>query len=301
MPLRIIKANEPITVERLNLCIYAPPGVCKTSLAFSAESPLLFDFDNGVYRAIGRKDSVPAHKQTWAESSEMTAEELEPYKTIVLDTAGRALDKLSADIISKNAKMGRPDGSLTLQGFGALKSRFSSYLKMLNNFGKDVVLICHMDEQRNGDDILERLDAQGSSKGEIYKSADAMGRIFIRQGKRYLDFSPREGSFGKNPGQLAELEIPHPDKNPLFLAQTIAAIKEKLNALTVDQLRAQVAIDEWTDAINGYQTVDEFNRRIPEIKKSPEAVKSYFKLKAKNLGFSYNTKRDMYESEPVHA
>jgi hypothetical protein len=51
---------------------------------------------------------------------------------------------------------------------------------MLNSFGKDVVLIAHMDEQRNGDDIIERLDVQGGSKGEIYKAADAMGRVAVR-------------------------------------------------------------------------------------------------------------------------
>lgn len=298
MPLRIIKANEPITVERLNLCIYAPPGVGKTTLGFTAEAPLNLDFDKGAYRSSNRKDSVSIDK--WSDA-DLTPEDLEPYKTIILDTAGRALDKLSIDIISKNAKAGRGDGSLTLQGFGTLKSRFAAYMKMLNSFGKDVVLICHMDEQRNGDDILERLDAQGSSKGEIYKSADAMGRIFVRDNKRFLDFSPRQGSFGKNPGQLPELEIPHPEKSPLFLAETIRAIKEKLNALTVDQLRAQVAIDEWTDAINGYKTVDEFNRVIPEIAKAPEVVKAYFKQAAKKSALQYNGKTKVYEAEPVHA
>ena len=298
MPLRIIKAHEPITVERLNLCIYAPPGVGKTSLGFTAEDPLNLDFDNGVYRACNRKDSVRIDK--WSDA-DMTSEDLQPYKTIVLDTAGRALDKLSIDIISKNAKAGRGDGSLTLQGFGTLKSRFSAYMKMLNSFGKDVVLICHMDEQRNGDDVLERLDAQGSSKGEIYKSADAMGRIFVRDNKRYLDFSPRQGSFGKNPGQLPELEIPHPDKNPLFLAHTITAIKEKLNALSVEQLRAQVAIDEWTDAIDGYKTVEDFNRVLQEIAKAPETVKAYFKQAAKKAGFTYNGKAKVYEAELAHA
>lgn len=299
MPLRIIKANEPIVIERLNTCIYAAPGLGKTSLGFTADEPLNLDFDNGVYRACNRKDSVPC--ASWSAVEEMNADDLRPYKTIVIDTAGRALDKLSADIIDDNPKAGRKDGSLTLQGFGVLKSRFASWLKSVNNFGKDVVLICHMDEQRNGDDVLERLDAQGSSKGEIYKSADAMGRIFVRDKKRYLDFSPREGSFGKNPGQLAELEIPHPDKNPRFLAETIAAIKAKLNAMTIDQLRAQVVIDEWTDSIDGLATVDEFNRKLSDVKTAPEVARSYFLARAKKLGFVYSKKSGLYEAEPVHA
>ena len=124
----------------------------------------------------------------WSDVESMSADDLADYKTIVVDTVGRALDMLSVDIIRKNPKMGKGGGQLALQGYGELKVRFSAFLKLMNSFQKDVVLISHMDEQRNGEEIIERLDIQGSSKGEVYKSVDAMGRIFIRNGKRYLDF-----------------------------------------------------------------------------------------------------------------
>jgi hypothetical protein len=117
---------------------------------------------------------------------------------VVIDTAGRALDALTADIIRRNPKAGR-GGALTLQGYGTLKAEFVAWVKSVNAIGKDVVLIAHMDEQRNGDEIIERLDVQGGSKGEIYKAADAMGRIAIRDGKRMLMFSPTDACFGKNP------------------------------------------------------------------------------------------------------
>jgi hypothetical protein len=130
-----------------------------------------------------------------------------------VDTAGRALDVLTADIIRRNPKAGR-GGALTLQGYGTLKAEFVAWLKHLNGMGKDVVLIAHMDEQRNGDDIIERLDVQGGSKGEIYKAADAMGRIAIRDGKRILNFSPTDAAFGKNPGQLEPLHDPAPGQRP---------------------------------------------------------------------------------------
>jgi hypothetical protein len=227
LALKIVRAADPIRVERLNLVLYAPPGVGKTSMAFTADSPLLLDFDQGAHRAANRKDSVRvAH---WTEVTDMTAEDLEAYKTLVVDTAGRALDSLTVDIIRRNPKAGR-GGALSLQGYGTLKAEFVAWLKSVNALGKDVVLIAHMDEQRNGDDIIERLDVQGGSKGEIYKAADAMGRIAIRDGKRLLMFSPTDAAFGKNPGQLAPIEVPHPDKDPQFLAGVIQQIKDKLNA-----------------------------------------------------------------------
>lgn len=45
MALRIISANEPMKVDQLVVTIYGQPGVGKTSLGFTAESPLLLDFD----------------------------------------------------------------------------------------------------------------------------------------------------------------------------------------------------------------------------------------------------------------
>ncbi|MDR7032394.1 ATP-binding protein [Mesorhizobium sp. BE184] len=243
MPLKITKASEPITVERLNTVIYGPPGLGKSSLAFTADAPLLLDFDQGSHRAANRKDTVRI--SDWSDVAGITADDLVPFKTVVVDTAGRALDILTADIIRVNPKHGR-GGALTLQGYGELKSRFTSFLKLLNSFGKDVVLIAHMDEQRNGDDIIERLDVQGGSKGEIYKAADAMGRLVIANNKRWLRFSPTDAAFGKNPGQLEPLEVPDMAAAEFdgFLASVIEQIKDRLNELTEEQ-REAMAEQQW--------------------------------------------------------
>src|ERR1700677_586989 len=155
--LKIVKASEPMTVSQLVLCIYAAPGLGKTTLGYTAEDPLDFDCDHGAYRAKNRKDTVTVN--SWKDIEVVTPEDLTAYKTIILDTAGRALDYLTDDIITKNPKHGR-GGALTLQGYGELKSRFTTWLKALRRLGKDVVLIAHMDEQRQGDDMIERLDGQ---------------------------------------------------------------------------------------------------------------------------------------------
>ena len=93
MALKITRAADPIKVERLNVVIYAPPGIGKTSLAFTAEAPLLLDFDNGSHRAAGRKDVVRV--ENWTDVVGITAEDLAPYSTVVVDTAGRALDAIA--------------------------------------------------------------------------------------------------------------------------------------------------------------------------------------------------------------
>lgn len=291
MGLKITRAADQIKVERLNVCLYGPPGIGKSSLAFTAEAPLLLDFDRGAHRAANRKDTVQV--ATWGDVADLTADDLAPYKTLAVDTAGRALDVLTADIIRRNPKAGR-GGALTLQGYGTLKAEFVAWLKMINGLGIDVVLIAHMDEQRNGDDIIERLDVQGGSKGEIYKAADAMGRLALRQGVRRLDFSPTDAAFGKNPGQLDPLDIPHPDKDPAFLAGVIASIKTRLNAQTEDQMRAQAELESWRVKVEALTTAEQFNAELKALKTAPRAAQSLFAAAAKTKGLRADKEAGVY-------
>src|SRR5690606_34637074 len=150
------KATDAIEVKNITACIYAVPGVGKSTLGFTADRPLLLDFDQGAYRAGNRGDVVQVG--AWGDVTSITAEDLSPYRTLIVDTAGRALDALTVDIIANNPKLGR-GGALTLQGFGELKARFIAWTKMIRSCGLDVVLISHADEQRSGAQKSTRLNS----------------------------------------------------------------------------------------------------------------------------------------------
>lgn len=293
MALKITRSTDPILVDRLNMVIYGPPGISKTSVAFTSEAPLLLDFDNGSHRASNRKDVVRV--TGWSDVTDIKADDLSPFKTVIVDTAGRALDALTQDIIRANPKHGR-GGALTLQGYGELKSRFGSFLKLLNSFGKDVVLIAHMDEQRNGDDVIERLDVQGGSKGEIYKSADAMGRIVITNGQRRLVFSPTDAAFGKNPGQLEPLDIPHftsPDFDG-FLASVIQQTKDKLNVLTEEQREASAEQEWFRKTLAAVVNVDQLNGLLDRAKTAGRPCKIMVRNKARELDLEFDEQAGEY-------
>lgn len=297
MALKIIKSDEPIEVTQLVVAIYSNPGLGKTTLGFSSESPLLLDFDGGSYRAAIRGDIVPIN--SWQDVTDISPEDLSPYQTIIVDTAGRALDFLTSDIIRRNPKMGR-GGALTLQGYGALKSEFTAWLKMLRTIGKDVVLIAHSSEEKNGDDLIERLDVQGGSKGEIYKSADAMGRIALVNGKRILNFSPTDVAFGKNPGSLDPVTIPEITSTGSFLGDVIDTIKVKLNSLTAAQIQRQKAIADWLAKFDEDSTAEHFNKMVGEVKKADKAIvtvlKSTLHKQATDAGFIYHKKKGYMEA-----
>ncbi len=294
MALRIIKSTDVIRVERLNVVIYAQPGIGKTSMAFTAADPLLLDFDKGSHRALNRKDVVRV--DGWQEVANLSAEDLAPYKTVIVDTAGRALDVLTTDIIRRLPKMSKGGGALSLQGFGQLKSEFIAWLKMVNSYGLDVVLVLHMDESRNGDEIIERLDMTGGSKAEVYKAADAMGRIQMIEGKRVLNFNPTDTAFGKNPGQLEPMLVPHPDKEPAFLASVIAMTKARLNELTAEQTAAATLVEEWREKLQTMQSLQAFNRELPTVKTLPRAVQALFATGAAAAGYVFDKEAKVYVS-----
>ena len=288
MALKIIKASDPIRVERLNICLYAPPGVGKTSLSFTADDPLLLDFDEGAHRSGFRKDSCLIH--TWKDVDKMDRSDFEGKKTVVVDTVGKALDKLTVQIIEQNPKMRGYGGALTLPGFGVLKTSFIAWLKMLQSYGLDIVMLCHSEEKQQGDATVTRLDVQGGSKGEIYKAADAMGWLYIQDNKRVLNFSPTEATFGKNPGQLPVLTVPDFNKEPLFLAGIIKQIKDKLNEGSQKSTEEQMIMDEWRERFNEFQTAEEFNKSIPEIKDKSENVRTLWLQAGKSRGFHFDQK-----------
>jgi hypothetical protein len=296
--LKITKASEAIEVKTITAALYAVPGVGKTSMGFTAEAPLLLDFDRGSYRAANRGDVVQIER--WADVMGITADDLKAYKTLVVDTAGRALDCLTAHIIAGNPKLGR-GGSLTLPGYGELKSTFVAWTKYVRSFGLDVVLLSHSDEQRNGDELIERLDMQGGSKNEIYKAADLMGRIYLSGQKRMLNFSPTDTSFGKNPAQFSPFEVPDFAATPDFLAGVIAQTKAALNKMSVNQGALAAKLTDWQTAIADVEGVEAFNEILPGVKKAEASIKdSVWRLlvkAAKTQGFTFNRGAGAFEAK----
>lgn len=295
--LKITRETDLIRVNQLAVVIYAPPGIGKTTLAYTADKPVLLDFDKGSHRAKNRKDSVQVEQ--WTDVANISAADLDAYNTVIVDTTGRALDILSADIIRRDAKKGR-GGALTLQGFGSLKSEFAAWVKLLRSFGKDVILVAHSDEQHKGDEIIERLDMQGGSKNEIYKTADAMGRLGIVNGKRMLNFSPTDAAFGKNPGGLEPMEVPHYATNPNFMADVIEQTKTALNEMTEEQQEVAKLQADWTDKVAGAETLDDYNKLVKDSAKADDRVKDVAKrlvfdggVKA---GFSFNKTDKKFEA-----
>ena len=256
MTLKIVQPSEPSLVENLVLTLYSAPGWGKTSLACSADKPLLLDADKGSHRATGVKARVIIN--SWNDVVGLSADDLTPYNTIIIDTGGTLITKLMAHLIAQDPKNAGSYGGMSGKGWGNVNSSIDVLLNKIIGAKKDVVIVCHMEEQEKNGNITERIDASGKPRNTIYRLSDAMCRIVMNpDGSRFLDFDPREGGYGKNPAQLGRIPFPAPDKDPDTLAKVIAQIKATLNRQTEAQAEAVKRQQEWEQAAEKIQTFEE--------------------------------------------
>lgn len=269
--MRIIKSTDTIPVDHPVFLVFGQPGICKSSLGYSAKDPLLLDFDKGAHRAANRRDSLVI--DTWADVAELMANPsaLTPYGAVTVDTVGRCLDVMTADIIRESPKLG-PNGNLSQQGWGQLKNRFRTWTAALRTLGKDVLLIAHDKEDKDGDTRIVRPDIVGGSYGEVMKVSDFVGYCYMSGRDRVLDFNPTDRWVGKNPAGWAPFKIPPVEKAGTFMAELFDRGREALGTISEASAKLATLVDDWRAQILIFTTADEFNRAIPEIKKLSATV-----------------------------
>jgi hypothetical protein len=290
MVLRITPPSEPITTSNLIVTLFGQPGIGKTTLAFSAPKPLLFDFDGGAQRAAGRKDTVRVH--SWSDVADVSQADVAPYDTVILDTVGRALEYLAADLMKGNPKLGRSTGELSMQGYGALKSAFAQWLGRIRTFGKHIILIAHEKEEKDGDNTIVRVDAMGATRIEVIRLSDLVGFVHSN-GKRTLDFNPTDKHTGKNCAGFEALEIPNIATKPLWLGETMDEALRRMNALTEAQREKEAETTQWLAIISALETVEQVNGAISEVP-DDQLIKRALAGRAKALGLVWNAGHKLF-------
>jgi hypothetical protein len=147
---KIRKPHELSVETKIKALIYGQPGLGKTTLALSAPTPVLLDFDKGVHRVHPEHQTETLQVESWQDVLDVINDgSLVPFQTIVIDTASKMLDCMSLYLISKNPKLGKSNGALTLQGYGERKAEFNSFVKKLTSLGKHVIFVAHEKEEKN--------------------------------------------------------------------------------------------------------------------------------------------------------
>lgn len=203
------KPSELEVNATIKLLVYGQPGLGKTTVALSSPSPVLLDFDGGVQRVNGAFQCPTLQVESWEQVQEALKEDLSEFKTIVIDTAGKMLDYMSAYIIKNEPKLAKRDGSLSLQGYVARKSMFVNFLKQVSLMNKHLVFVAHEREDKDGEQKVVRPEMGGSSVGDLIKELDLVGYMQAYGEKRYIYWGVNEKAYTKNTCNLPNTnEIP---------------------------------------------------------------------------------------------
>lgn len=308
MALPIITADQALNVSAIITYIYADPGLGKTSLGFTADKAISFDFDRGAHRTGELRRGAVVPVQCWKDVADLTPQDLAPYNTVVIDTVGAMLESIKTHLLL-TANNRQKDGALKLKAQGLANQTFKQYINTLISLGKDVVFIAHASEDQNGEQIIYRPDLGGKNRNELYRIADIMGyltTVTTGEGKnaRVISFKPSPTHHAKNSGALGgetgEVWVPDLKVNPTFLADVIAQAKSHINTLTPAQLATAKALDDlenWKQSCEEAEHAGDLNQLTEALDKEHmyyQNMRQAMLVRAKAIGCDFDKKRETW-------
>lgn len=318
----IKKANElDLTKDRLSILLYGRPGVGKTTLALSANKPLLIDLEYGVSRveACYRKDTLQAERelsdgeQYESLIKDLTTEDLSDYNTLILDSIGKFMEIVTPVVIKENPVNAQKDGkTLSLKGYGAIATKFKEFTKLVKSLGKDIIWIAHCTEVQDGDLVKTRITIPGSTKDSIWDDIDLGGFIEFQGKQRVIHFTPTQSYDAKGTnGVNGTFDVPAlKDTKSGGRLEDNHFINDLIQVYKNDKIEAQKqyseGVKEYEEAmkilpeIQAISNVDELNAMIEKLANvkhaltSEKELKTYFKEKVKELGATYDKETKRY-------
>lgn len=265
--------------KKLSVIIAGVPGIGKTTLALSAPKPLLIDLDEGVSRVEARHRTDTAIVKNYNELVEdLSNADLSKYETIVIDTGGKLLEMLKPIVISEDHKNGKKDGNLSLQGYGAVKKKFRTFIDFVKSLGKHLVLVFHATEVDVGNDTTGlRIRIEGSSKDEIWDDIDIGGFIEMNNQKRQIGFSNCDRYYAKGThGVHGLFQIPKLEKTSKndFLTQLFKKVQDDLDDEVKEYERYQNVMDEIMPKISQCENAIQINEVFDVIKNANHVLTS---------------------------
>lgn len=277
--------------------IYGQPGIGKSTVALSAPNPVVIDADNGM-RRVEKRFQVPSLPLTdYADVLTLfQSNELDPFDTIIFDTLGKLVDRIGDYLVNQNTKNRKGDGSLSMQGWGALKIEFQNLLKLARSKNKHLIFVAHEKEEKDGDTRIVRPDVSGSSGKDIVKDLDFMGYMEMRGNKRTISFTPTEKFYAKNSLKLPSvIDVPDTLNGNDFIQKTV--IEQTIKRQQEDDKqneRYTALIDKLFKAVDAVRDEETANQALELIKTeeiiwdSQRISKKKLSEKTKNIGLSYD-------------
>lgn len=219
------------TTKKIRMIIAGFPGIGKTTLGLSAPKPLLIDVDRGIDRVQAKNRKDFTQPITYEELLQDLKSDLSSYETLVFDTGGKLLDLIKPYVIKQDSKNGQKDGTtLSIKGYGAVGKEFQRLMDYAYyNLNKNVVVLFHAKEDKDGEATKLRILVEGSTKDNVWQPMDLGGFMEMYNGKRTIGFDNCERYYAKGThGVKGVIELPDLD-NPNIPNDFLTKLFEKVN------------------------------------------------------------------------
>ena len=292
----VMPESMDFTHQRFSAIIYGSPGVGKTTLALSAPTPILIDFDRGISRVMAQHRKATIVCNTYEEVlRDVRSKEMSDYETIVIDTGGSFVTFLKDWAFRTQPGCKTKTGDFnSLKGFGFVKSEFTSFTEEIKTtLNKNVIYVFHSQEQADKDgNPTQRLLCEGSVRNTVWNPCDFGGYVQIINGKRYICFSPEQEYFAKGcHGITGRIEIPELTQTTTNDFMTKLFDRARANIAAEAEIYApqkeayEQAMVAGTAIIATITDADTANAAIPQIKGIKHSLTS-----EKEIGVAFNAK-----------
>lgn len=300
------------TTKKMRLLIAGFPGIGKTTLALSAPKPLHIDVDRGVDRVQAKNRCDFIQPETYEELLEDLKSDLSDYETLVFDTGGKLLDLMKPYVIKQDSKNGQKDGqTLSIKGYGAVGKEFQRLMDYaFYQLNKNVVVIFHAKEDKDGEATKLRILVEGSTKDNVWQPMDLGGFMEMYNNKRTIGFSNCERYFAKGThGIQGIIELPNLD-DPSVPNDFLTKLFNQVNQNILDEQKYfdeqkkkyEEIMNEVVPVIESMtlETVDEVVEKMKTINHvltSEKELKHKFKEKILELNLVWNKELKKYEKK----
>lgn len=297
------------TEKKIRMLIAGYPGIGKSTLGLSAPKPLHIDVDFGIDRIEPRYRKPYIQPQSYDEILEdLTPENVKDFETLVFDTGGKLINLMSLWAIKKDPKYGQRDGSLSLKGYGFVGKEFVRLMDYcFYELKKNIVIIFHATEEKDGDNTRLRIKVEGQTKNNVWEPMDLGGFVEMYGNDRTIGFSNCERYFAKGTRGISGVKK-IPALTPTTPNDFITRLFAEYNAISAKEIEQNAAdkqaydkameigksiLDRVVDAGTANECMNEFSN-IPHALTSKKELSALWNAKTRALNLAFVKETGVY-------